>query len=279
VDIGTAWGVDPLPETAGRDTSAMLDAVHGGHVRALVVGGVDPFDLPDPLATLAALDAAPFVVSLELRTSAVTERADVVLPVAPVVEKSGAFLDWEGRPRPFAEALRGTSSLPDVRVLHVLADAMGVDLGLPDVASTRSEIDDVGDWDGGRATFTAVAAQQPAPLAAGEAVLATWPMLLDLGRLQDDEPYLAGTARIVVARMSAATADANDLAGGLPVSVSTDRGEVTAPMLVTDMPDGVVWLPTNSGGVQVRRSLAAGNGSRVRLRPAATRAVGLGGAR
>jgi len=268
VDVGTAWGVAALPGAAGRDTSAMLDAVHRGEVRALVVGGVDPYDLPDPLAALAALDAAPFVVSLELRTSAVTERADVVLPVAPVTEKSGAFLDWEGRPRPFAEALRGTSSLPDVRVLHVLADAMGVDLALPDVASARAEIDDVGDWDGGRASFTAVPPEPSAPLATGEAVLATWPMLLDAGRLQDDEPYLAGTARSAVARVSATTAAANDLVEGRPVTVSTDRGEVTAPVRVTDMPDGVVWLPTNSGDVRVRRHLAADNGSRVRLRSA-----------
>ncbi len=37
---------------------------------------------------LAALDATPFVVSLEQRPSAVTDRADVVLPVAAVAEKA-----------------------------------------------------------------------------------------------------------------------------------------------------------------------------------------------
>jgi NADH-quinone oxidoreductase subunit G len=91
-------------------------------------------------------------------------------------------------------------------------------------------------------------------------------MLLDAGRLQDDEPYLAGTARSAVARMSAGTAATHGLTDGRPVTVSTDRGEVTAPVLVTQMPDGVVWLPTNSADVAVRRHLAAGNGSRVRLR-------------
>ena len=266
VDVGTVWGVDSVPEHAGRDTAGILDAVHSGGVRALVVGGVDPYDLPDPRAALAALDAAPFIVSLELRHSAVTERADVVLPVAPVVEKSGTFLDWEGRPRPFAEALRGTNALPDVRVLHVLADAMGTTLGLPDVASARAEIDEVGGWDGTPATFVPVTPDPTAPPADGEVVLATWPMLLDAGRLQDDEPYLAGTARSAVARMSAGTAATHGLTDGRPVTVSTDRGEVTAPVLVTQMPDGVVWLPTNSADVAVRRHLAAGNGSRVRLR-------------
>jgi NADH-quinone oxidoreductase subunit G len=270
VDVATAWGVDGLPDALGRDTDAILAGVHTGDVRALVVGGVDPYDLPDPTAALAAVDAAPFVVSLELRESAVTERADVVLPVAPAVEKSGTFVDWEGRLRPFDQVLRGTNAMPDVRVLHVLADSMGVDLRLPDVPTARAEIQELGLWDGNRATFQAVDAPPPAPasLASGRVVLSTWPLLLDAGRLQDGEPHLAGTARPAAARVSRATADAVGVGDADLVAVSTDRGEVTAPVLVTDMPDGVVWLPTNSDGVHVRLGLAAANGSRVRLRPA-----------
>ena len=101
-------------------------------------------------------------------------------------------------------------------------------------------------------------------------VLATWPTLLDAGRMQDGEPYLAGTARLAVARLSAATAAAVGVVDGRPVTVSTDRGEVTAPAVVSDMPDGVVWLPTSSEGVRVRLGLAAANGSRVRIRAGAT---------
>jgi NADH dehydrogenase/NADH:ubiquinone oxidoreductase subunit G len=40
-----------------------------------------------------------------LRESAVTDLADVVFPVAPVVEKAGSFVNWEGRIRPFEAAL------------------------------------------------------------------------------------------------------------------------------------------------------------------------------
>ena len=96
-----AWNVSELPSTPGRDTTAILDAARSGDIGALLVGGVELADLPDPDAALAAIDAAPFVLSLELRESAVTERADVVFPVAPVVEKGGAFMNWEGRIRPF----------------------------------------------------------------------------------------------------------------------------------------------------------------------------------
>ena len=52
---------------------------------------------PTPAAAEAALAAVGFVVSLELRQSAVTEFADVVLPVAAAAEKAGRFVTWEGR--------------------------------------------------------------------------------------------------------------------------------------------------------------------------------------
>jgi NADH-quinone oxidoreductase subunit G len=271
-DVAVAWGVESLPQRPGRSTGAIFDAVHTGAVRALVVGGVDPGDLPDPTAALAAIDAAGFVVSLELRTSAVTARADVVLPVAPVVEKAGTFLDWEGRERPFAEVLRGTNAMPDGRVLHVLAAAMDVDLGLPDVAAARAEVVELGEWDGDRAAFSRRDALAPAPLGSGEALLATWALLLDAGRLQDGEPFLAGTARAAHARLSATTAASLGVADGATLIVSTDRGTVSLPVVVADMPDDVVWLPTNSNGCAVRSDLAAGTGSIVRL------AAGEGGA-
>ncbi|EUA94044.1 molybdopterin oxidoreductase family protein [Mycobacterium ulcerans str. Harvey] len=73
---------------------------------------MEPDDFADPDAVLAALDAAGFVVSLELRHSPVTERADVVFPVAPTTQKSGAFVNWEGRYREFEPSLRAAPSKP-----------------------------------------------------------------------------------------------------------------------------------------------------------------------
>jgi NADH-quinone oxidoreductase subunit G len=86
--------------------------------------------------------------------------------------------------------------------------------------------------------------------------------------MQDGEPYLAGTARPVAARVSPATAAAAGLADGDKVTVSTVTGSVTLPLLVTAMADGTVWLPTNSPGSAVRLDLGAGHGSRVTLRRA-----------
>ena len=113
--VAAAWHVDELPAAAGRDVDGILAAAADGTLGALLVGGVEPADFADPDAVLAALDAARFVVSLELRHSEVTERADVVFPVAPTTQKAGAFVNWEGRYRGFEPALQAAPSRPASR--------------------------------------------------------------------------------------------------------------------------------------------------------------------
>ncbi len=265
VDAGTVWGSIGLSATPGRDTAGMLAAAAAGDLDALVVGGVEPDDLADPAAALAALDAVGFLVSLEVRSSDVTARADVVFPVAPVEEKAGTFLSWEGRPRRVEAVLREALTVGDTRVLSMLAEALGSPIGVPDPAAAARELADLGPWTADRAAAPDLPASAPPAPGAGQAVLSTWRLLLDEGRMQDGEPFLAGTARAAVARLSAATAAEVGCADGAPLTVATDRGSITVPLVVTDMPDRVVWLPTNSAGCAVRRALAADSGTVVRV--------------
>ncbi|HEX4587706.1 MAG TPA: NADH-quinone oxidoreductase subunit G, partial [Mycobacterium sp.] len=259
-----AWNVNELPTADGRNSTAILAAAHAGELGALLIGGVELADLPDPDAALAAVDAAPFVVSLELRESAVTNLADVVFPVAPVVEKAGSFVNWEGRIRPFEPSLQ-SNAFPDLRVLNFLADEIGVDLALPNALAAGDEMARLGLWGGKRPDAPQVSPQRPSPPGAGQAVLASWRMLLDAGRLQDGEPYLAGTARLPVARLSAATAAEIGAAEGDLVAVNTDRGEITLPLAITEMPDRVVWLPLNSVGSAVNQQLGVTAGAVVSI--------------
>ena len=266
--VAAAWHVDELPSAPGRDADGILAAAADGTLSALLVGGVEPDDFADPDAVLDALDAAGFVVSLELRHSAVTERADVVFPVAPTTQKSGAFVNWEGRARPFTPALHGTTQQagePDHRVLDALADEMGVYLGASTVETARQELSGLGGWDGEPAALTQIISAEPARPGPGEAVLTGWRMLLDDGRLQDGEPYLAGTARTPVARLSADTAAEIGATAGDMVTVSTSRGSISLPLTITDMPDRVVWLPLNSPGSAVHRQLGVTIGSIVKI--------------
>ncbi|MGW7429200.1 NADH-quinone oxidoreductase subunit G [Streptomyces sp. NPDC054861] len=273
-EVAAAWGVRELPHGYGRDTGQVVEAAATGELGALLVGGVEVRDLPDPARAREALDAA-FVVSLELRPSEVTERADVVLPVAAVAEKAGTFLNWEGRARLFEAALKPeqmTRRLPpaDGRVLHMLADALDAHLALPDLRAARRELDRLGGWTGERASEP-VEPAQPAPRPSeGEAVLAGHRLLLDLGRLQEGDAALAGTRHAAPARLSAATAAETGVKDGDLLAVTGPAGSLHLPLQVTEMPDRVVWLPLNSAGGGVLSDTGAHPGDLVRIGPAGT---------
>ncbi|KKC01836.1 hypothetical protein WU83_27310 [Mycobacterium nebraskense] len=96
-------------------------------------------------------------------------------------------------------------------------------------------------------------------------MLTGWRMLLDNGRMQDGEPHLAGTARTPAVRLSADTAAEIGAADGDAVTISTPRGSISLPLIITDMPDRVVWLPLNSPGSAVHRQLGVTLGSTVKI--------------
>ncbi|WP_250287983.1 NADH-quinone oxidoreductase subunit G [Streptomyces atroolivaceus] len=273
-EVASVWGVAELPARFGRDTGQIVEAAATGELGALLVAGVDPEDLPDPAGALRALDEVGFLVSLELRPGAVTERADVVLPVAAVAEKPGTFLNWEGRARMFEAALK-PEQLPrtlcptDARVLHMLADALDVHLALPDLRAARRELDRLGGWQGGHADDPR-ATSRPVPRPGdGEAVLAGHRMLLDRGRLQEGDEALAGTRHAVVARLSPATAAESGVKDGDLLAVTGPAGTTELPLAVTEMPDRVVWVPLNSVGRGVPADTGAQPGGLVRIGPAA----------
>ena len=259
VDVAAAWSVESLPSNAGLDSKAILGAAARGEIQALVVGGVDPFDMHAP--DLAGLDNA-FVLSLELRPSAITERADVVLPVAAVTEKSGSFMSWEGRTRSFEQAVPESPHQSDLYILAAIADALGKPLGFSTVRGAAKEFGTLANWDGVRATF--------APHSSSGAVhgvtLASWRQLLDNGSLQVNEPNLSGTARKAVARINAKFAQSLAVNNGDLLTISTDHGALSLNVEISDVVDDVIWLPRNAVASQSLRMLGALNGDQVKIR-------------
>ncbi|MFO6451833.1 MULTISPECIES: NADH-quinone oxidoreductase subunit G [unclassified Aeromicrobium] len=262
-DVAADWGVPSLPDEAGLDTDAIIAAAAAGELGALVVGGVDLDDLADPGAAREALRVVDFVVSLEVRESAVTALADVVLPVAPPVEKAGTFVNWEGRPRPFAKVLFESPALPDVRVLAGIAEELGRPIGIRTVEEAAAEWHELGPWDGKRAAFRA-RKQAAAKSTAQKVVLDTWKQLVDDGRLQDGADHYRQTARVPVLRASEATLLAAGVAPGTEATLTGPSGSASFVAEAAFMPDGVVWAPTNSG-VHLGAALGAGHGARVVL--------------
>jgi NADH-quinone oxidoreductase subunit G len=270
--VAHAWGVDDLPRTRGRDATGILTAASAHQLDALVVGGVQPSDLTSDM--IKALKNAKFVVSLEVRRTEATDLADVVLPVAPPSEKSGTFVNWEGRLRGFAAAIK-TDAMSDHRVLDMLARELGVDLGTRTVDAINGELAALGAVElSARIAAPAVAAPSAADAKKAATVkkgatsltLASWHQLIDEGSLQEGEPYLAGTGRVAVARVSPATAEAIGITDGLISVQGAHKASIDLPVVVTEMVDGVVWVPAKSPGSWVSHSLGLTPGDAVSVK-------------
>jgi NADH-quinone oxidoreductase subunit G len=259
VDIAAVWGVQSLPSEAGRSTSEIITALSNGQLDSVVVGGVDLLDLPNSKEAIAALKKS-FVVSLEIAPSSVTEIADVVLPVAAVTEKSGSFLNWEGRSRAFDAAVNDSFNRSDLRILSMIADEIGESIMLGTVTQAGREISTLGNWDGARAKFNSVTAAGARSVNGDQALLTSWRRLLDLGTLQKGEDNLAGTARKSVAVISASRAEKLGVKTGDALRISNEVGSITLPALVEAIHDDAVWIPRNSRGTQPLLSLNAVHG-------------------
>jgi NADH-quinone oxidoreductase subunit G len=260
VDIAAVWGVDSLPSAEGKSAQEIYGAVNAGEIGALLVGGVDPLDGDDSQGALAALDKA-FVVSLEIASSAVTQRADVVLPVAAITEKSGSFLNWEGRPRAFDTAVQDSLNRSDLRILSMIAEEMGLTVNLATVTSAVKEIASLGKWDGARVSMSKVSASAQPTVSGDQFILTSWRRLLDLGTLQQGEENLAGTARATVAVISPKRAGALGVVDGDKLKISTSLGSVTLNALVEDIHDDALWAPRNSRGSQLLVNLGVAHGA------------------
>ena len=273
--VERAWGLGPgrhLPAAPGRTAEEILAAAARGELAGLLVGGVDLRDLPDPALARTALSRVGTVVQLEVRRSEVSRYADVVLPVAPAVEKNGTFVNWEGRVRPFGQA-HVSRARTDRQVLGLLARQMGHDLGVDDLTALHAALAALGLWTGPRTPLAPAGQAGPGGYGGGaggqdvwngvglRALLATHKPLLDAGRLQDGEPFLAATAKAPVVRVGTDIATSLSLGAGESLTVSTSTGSVTLPAVVGGVADGVVWLPECSPGSTVHQTLGARHGS------------------
>jgi NADH-quinone oxidoreductase subunit G len=153
--------------------------------------------------------------------------------------------------------------MPDVRALSALAERMGADLGMRTPGQARASFNEIDDWDTAPTAEALVGTQiQQSNLTEGALVLSGWRELLDDSRALDGAGFLLKTTRPQVARVSAATAAASNLADGQQVVVSVNGSSWTGPLQITDsMADGVVWVglhgrETDESGFEHHRLVA-----------------------
>jgi NADH-quinone oxidoreductase subunit G len=122
-----------LPETGGRDVSGIYDGAGSEDIGAVYLLGADEIDM-------SRLGRA-FVIYQGTNGDAGAHRADIVLPGAAYTEKSGLYVNSEGRVQ-LAE--RATFPPGDARedwaILRALSGAMGLRLPYNDIDSLRNAI-------------------------------------------------------------------------------------------------------------------------------------------
>ena len=258
-EIAQAWNIDAdsLPN-AGLTGTELITAISQGSIKALVTAGVDPADLPNGDELIAGIESADFVVALENHHSEITQRASVVFPVAVVAEKSGSFMNWEGRSKPFSSAFREALTLTDAGVLSMLASAMDFQLN-GDTRALRKELISLEPWSGSRTNVNNHEVSAPAGT-----TLATWRLLIDSGVMQEGEPHLAATARPSVVAVNAAMFE--QLGQPEVITVTGPKGSITLPVQVAEVSNESVWLPMNSPESHIYAQLGCGYGEVVTVK-------------
>ncbi|HYD47861.1 MAG TPA: molybdopterin-dependent oxidoreductase, partial [Terriglobales bacterium] len=86
-----------LGAKTGAGWQQILERVAAGDIRLLYICGSDILDLAEPQLLQRALDKVSFLIVQDVLPSALTERADVVLPSTTFAEKNGTFTNFQGR--------------------------------------------------------------------------------------------------------------------------------------------------------------------------------------
>ena len=125
--VADYWGVKSIPAKAGLTAVEMFQSLGEGKMKAIWIVATNPLaSLPNSWQVQAALEKAELVVVQDIYAGETSELADVILPAATWLEKTGTMTNAERRISLLEKVIDppGTA-LPDVDILLGFADAMG----------------------------------------------------------------------------------------------------------------------------------------------------------
>ena len=211
---------------SGREA---LDRAAAGEVGLLWLAGHDPVGAwPRPWRAREALDGAAFVVVQDAFLTESARHADVVLPVAILIERNGTTVGADG----VARALTAASPAPagvaqDDDIIAEVARRLGIALASPN--QIASELDDLACRivSSCAPAFGRVGAPRAAAAAAGMTVDFSG-QLFHSGSTTLRSRTLCHLAPPAALSISRADARRAGVASGEPVQLVTDRGDVLA---------------------------------------------------
>ena len=275
LDMGLA--PDLLPgrvnvERPGRGTREVFEGLDSGEIRGLVMVGADPVrDMPDPRVAVRGLDAAEYVVAIDLFENDSNAHADVILPASGFAEKEGTATNVEGRVQKLNQMRPAPGfARPDWAIIDDIASHMDHPLGLASAETIAKEIaeslpvyhgvtHDALEWDHRDGIVVPMSGAQPfdhipvtlrGPSAPGAQ------FTLHRGRTMYDDGVrlrhchsLHPLAPGVVVHVNPADAPGLGITHGATVRVSTSQGEgMFSAVLDEGTPRGVVYVPLNQQG-------------------------------
>ncbi len=269
-NLAARWG--EIPTTPGADTRGILEALAAGDIRALILVGADPLtDVPERSIAVEALEAAEYVVAVDLFLNESNSKADVILPAAAFSEKSGTVTNVEGRVQKVSQICPPPGQArPDWAILDDIATHMGRPIGLAsagmiaeEVASVAPAYEGVGwdvlEWeerDGVVVPLSGSQALNHVPVALAGRSEPTTKLSLHVARTMYDDgarlrhsPSLHHLAPGPVVHINPEDASAIGAFDGARVSVSTNGLEaVLSTVLDVRTPPGTIYVPFNQPG-------------------------------
>ncbi len=275
LDMGLA--PDLLPgrsdvQRPGSGAREIMEGLDSGAIRGLVLVGADPIrDMPDPRPAVLGLDAAEYLISIDLFIHDSNRHADLIFPAAGFAEKEGTITNVEGRVQKVNRVRPAPGSArPDWSIIDDIAADMGSPLGLVSAETIAKEIasraglyegvtHDLLEWErrdgvvvgrNGSQPFDHIPVALEGPQAPGAGLtLHQARTMYDDGVRLRHSPSLHRLAPGAVAMINPADARGLGVREGSRVKVTTGQGEgVFEAMLDEGTPSGVVYVPLNQAG-------------------------------
>ncbi len=141
--LEAVWG--PIPTHDARGTMGILEGLAVGELKALILLGADPLrDVPDATVARRGVEAAEFVVAIDMFLTDSSRLADVVLPAEGFGEKEGTITNLEGRVQKVNRIVTGPGqSQADWTILDDISRRLGKPLGFASAEAIAKEVADV----------------------------------------------------------------------------------------------------------------------------------------
>ncbi|HNR12666.1 MAG TPA: molybdopterin-dependent oxidoreductase [Thermodesulfobacteriota bacterium] len=293
-----AWG-KTLSSEPGKNSTEILEGVENGSIHGLYVMGCNPLqEFPEPGRWRAALKKLNWLAVQDVFPTETTDLAHYVFPAATFAERPGSFTSAERRVQVYEAALEPQyHSLPDWHIIQKLSHCLGYPMDDAHPASVMREIAALvpaysaagyeglgrngilwGYADTGDPSFIPLEqlSMMYAPLAVElpansddekDFVLVTGSAFFHSGSLSTHAQGLMVLADSAWVDVNDLDARRRDLIDGDLVTLQSDSGSITAAVKSSSqVPTGVVFVPSHFPGVAVNALLGGHNSCRVTMK-------------